>query len=256
MKISVITVCYNAEKTIKETLDSVRGQTYSEIEHVLVDGGSTDGTLAIIDSYQDSSVKLISEPDEGIYDAMNKGIGLATGEIIGILNADDVYDNKHIIEKIAMVFEDPTIDACYGDLVYVKTLDLSKIVRFWSAGSYYVGAFPRGWCPPHPTFFVRKGLYEEHGRFDLNFGLAADFELMLRFIEKKRINTAYIPSVLVRMRLGGATNKSLRNILIQNKEIIMAFKTNRIDLSVPIFFTKKVFARLKQFFFRDTIDDN
>jgi glycosyltransferase involved in cell wall biosynthesis len=256
MKISVITVCHNAARTIKDTLDSIRRQTYPDIEHILVDGGSTDDTLTIIDNYQDPSVKLISEPDDGIYDAMNKGIALATGEIIGILNADDVYNDNHVIEKIAAVFKDSTIDACYGDLVYVKTFDLNKIVRFWSAGSYSVGAFSMGWCPPHPTFFVKKGIFQKYGGFDLNFGLAADFELMLRFIEKKGISTIYIPSILVRMRLGGATNKSLRNIIIQNKEIIMAFKTNRIDISVPIFFAKKLFARLKQFFFRDTIDDN
>jgi glycosyltransferase involved in cell wall biosynthesis len=254
MKISVITVCHNAARTINDTHDSIRRQTYSDIEHILVDGGSTDGTLDIIGSYQDSSVTLISEPDAGIYDAMNKGIGLAGGEVVGILNADDVYANEHILEKIAEVFGNPAIEACYGDLVYVKNLDLHRIVRYWSAGPYAVGSFARGWCPPHPTFFVRKEVYDRHGCFDLHFGLAADFELMLRFLEKKRINTAYLPEIIVRMRLGGATNNSLRNILVQNKEIIMAFKKNQIYLSIPEFFAKKFWARFRQFFFKDILD--
>lgn len=248
MKISIITVCFNSRSTIEDTILSIAAQNHRDVEYIIIDGGSTDGTVELIKKHADKIVKWVSEPDKGIYDAMNKGIKLASGEIIGTLNADDVYANEHVIDQIAAVFNDPSVDACYGDLVYVKKLNLNKIVRFWSAGPYFPRAFSTGWCPPHPTFFVRRNIYEKHGRFDLDFSLAADFELMLRFIEKKLVNTVYIPSVLVKMRLGGATNRSLRNIIAQNKEIIRAFKINIIDLSTPTFFVKKLCTRLKQFF--------
>jgi glycosyltransferase len=178
-----------------------------------VDGGSTDGTLDVIRENDTRIAKWISGPDQGIYDAMNKGISLATGEVIGILNADDFYANPHVVSKVASVFHDDRVCSCYGDLEYVDSEDTFRVVRYWRSGHYKVKSFYWGWMPPHPTFFVRRDIYEKYGLYNLTLGSAADYELMLRFLLKYRITTAYIPEVLVRMRRGGTSNASLRNRL-------------------------------------------
>lgn len=244
-KISIITVCFNAAGTIGDTLASVAGQTYKNVEHIVVDGRSTDETLAIIKKY--SHVRLISETDRGIYDAMNKGIALATGDIVGILNADDIYYDRTILENVVRAFESTTTDSVYGDLVYVAKENTAKIIRYWKAGKYYPGRFYRGWMPPHPTFFVRKQVYEKHGAFDLRLPLAADYEIMLRFLEKEHISTLYIPYTFVRMRLGGASNKNLANIWQNYTENRLAWKYNQLRPAWYTLFLKRV-TKIAQFF--------
>jgi glycosyltransferase len=233
MKISIITATYNASATLADNLLCIGGQSLA-VEHLLIDGQSTDGTLAIAEKQGGHLVKIVSEPDLGIYDAMNKGISLASGEIIGILNADDLYSSSYTLRKIEEVFKDPSVDACYGDLVYVKGVyngqesirDKFKVLRYWKSGHFNPLKFYWGWMPPHPTFFVRRSLYEKYGVFNLDLGSAADYELMLRFIFKHRINVAYIPEVLVKMRVGGVSNASLANRLRANQMDRKAWEVN------------------------------
>jgi glycosyltransferase len=209
-RISIITATFNSSVFIASCLDSVSTQTIP-LEHIIVDGGSIDATLDIVRSYPHVS-KIVSEPDRGIYDAMNKGIGLATNDIIGILNSDDFYVDNYVLERVAQVFADPSIDSCYSDLQYV-TSDTKRIIRHWRAGHYKAHSFFCGWMPPHPTFFVRSSVYERFGLFNLGLGSAADYELMLRFLVKYKVTTAYIPLVLVKMRSGGTSNSSFSNRL-------------------------------------------
>jgi glycosyltransferase involved in cell wall biosynthesis len=178
---------------------------------------------------------------------MNKGILMATGDVVGTLNADDFYMNNHVLEDIAQVFSDASVEACYGDLVYVSQNDVNHIVRLWKSNDYKLGLFKAGWMPAHPTFFVRKSVYERLGGFNLNYKIAADFELMFRFIEQEKIKTKYVPKILVRMRLGGTTNQSFSNIVKQNKEIFTILKHSYGDFSKFIFISKKLFNRLLQF---------
>ena len=246
MKISIITVCYNSEKTIINTLDSLASQVDQNIEHIIVDGASTDSTLNIVKKFSHVA-KLISEPDKGIYDAMNKGIKLASGDVIGTLNADDFYIDDLVLSEVAKVFEDESVRACFADLVYVSQNDTNKIVRYWKSQDYVTGLFKSGWMPAHPTFFARKNVYEKYGLFDLSYKIAADFELLFRLIEQNKIKTKYIPKVIVKMRLGGTTNKSLSNVIAQNKEIITILKKQYPDFSLLNFVVKKLSGRLFQF---------
>lgn len=249
MKISIITVCYNSSATIRDTLRSVANQKNKNIEHILIDGASTDDTLKIIEHF-DSVTKLVSEPDKGIYDAMNKGIALTVGDVIGTLNADDFYADDTVLTEVAKVFLDPKVEACYADLVYVRQDNVSKVVRFWKSRDYEPGLFKSGWMPAHPTFFVRKSVYEKYGLFNLDYKIAADFELLFRFIEKNKINTRYLPKVLVKMRMGGTTNKNFSNIFLQNKEIVATLKNVYPNFSIYQFLIRKVLNRAKQFICR------
>ena len=212
LTISIITVTFNAENTLHECIESVLEQS-SDVEHIIIDGASTDSTLKTIEHYKDSLTKVVSEPDNGIYDAMNKGLKFATGDVVGILNSDDFYASPDVLKKVANAFAVSDVDACYGDLVYVDQKDTNKIIRYWRAGDFNARKFYMGWMPPHPTFFVRRSVYEEHGLFNLKLGSAADYEIMLRFLLKKRLKAAYIPDVLVRMRIGGESNISFSNRL-------------------------------------------
>jgi glycosyltransferase len=209
LKISVVTVCYNSAGFIRDALCSVASQEYAHVEHIIVDGGSTDATLEIINHYREGISHLISEPDCGIYDAMNKGISLASGDVIGILNSDDRYAGTYVLDLIATAFEDPEIDACYADLVYVDRWVTDRITRHWKSGPYRAGLFEHGWMPPHPTFFVRRQCYQQYGGYRLDLGFSADYELMLRYLLCHKIRTVYIPHVLVQMRSGGASGSSL-----------------------------------------------
>ena len=250
MKISIITATYNSAKTIADTLDSIANQTFDDIEHIVIDGQSGDGTLSILDSHRGRIARIVSEPDLGIYDAMNKGIALATGDIVGLLNSDDAFATRDSLLRVAIAMQDPEIDCCYGDLVYVDSDDLQKVVRYWKSRPFAPGLFRRGWVPPHPTFYVRRHVYERHGMFNLNYRLAAEFELMLRMLEKHRIRSAYIRAVLVKMRLGGATNQSLLNIWRQNVEIYRSAQQHEIGMSLTQFVLAKIWARSSQFVFR------
>ena len=247
MKISIITVCFNSAETIADTLKSIVNQTHEDIEQIVVDGGSNDSSLALVRDQALPGVIVISEPDKGIYDAMNKGIAVATGDVIGFINSDDFYPSPGVLAVVASAFESSGADCCYGDLCYVQQEDVSKIVRFWRSSPFASGKFSRGWCPPHPTFFVRREVYTRLGGFDLSFNIAADFELMMRYLEGAHITSRYIPQVLVKMRLGGTTNRSFINIFKQNMEIRRALSSIGRRSSLVRFIFNKLFIRLIQF---------
>lgn len=217
-QISVITAAFNSTATIHECIDSVRFQSICA-EQIIIDGGSTDGTIDNIGNYTHIS-HVVSEKDKGIYDAMNKGISLASGGVIGILNSDDFYINGDVLKKVSEVLADNTLDSCYGDLQYVDKDDISKKTRDWKSGRFRSNLFLWGWMPPHPTFFVRRSIYEKYGLYNLELGTAADYELMLRFLVRHKISTTYIPEVLVKMRSGGISNRSL----------LHRFRANQMDL--------------------------
>lgn len=245
MKISIITPVFNNKDFIEECIKSVESQSYLDMEHIIIDGGSTDGTLEILKKYKDK-IKVVSEKDRGSYDAMNKGINLAEGDIIGILNSDDIYFNKKVLKKVADCFIDKNIGACYGDLIFVKKNNLNKLVRYWKAGEYIESKLNYGWMPPHPTFFVRKSIYDKYGVFNLNFKLASDYELILRLLKIHKIKIKYIPEILVKMRTGGRGSK---NLLLRMHERMKAWKINKLKL--PIFFlTGKAMSRTAQYFSR------
>jgi len=246
MKISVVTVCRNSAATIGATLQSVAQQAYPQVEHVVVDGLSVDDTMAIVNARKRAGSVVVSEADNGIYDAMNKGIALARGDVIGFLNSDDVYADTGVLRAVAEVFSDPSVDICYADLIYVDRNDIDKSVRWWQSGPFTPGKFGRGWVPPHPTFFARRQVYEKCGGFDTQFRLAADFELMARVMERYHVRSRYIPRVLVKMRLGGVTNRNFRNIFRQNLEIRGALKKNGLNYNPFIFLGSKVIDRARQ----------
>ena len=233
MKISVITATYNSAGTVRDTLDSISQQDYADIEHIIVDGRSTDGTLEIVAGFPHVT-KIVSEKDKGIYDAMNKGIRMATGDVIGILNSDDMYIGTSVLSAVAKAFADPAVMTVYADLQYVHPDDLDRIQRTWITGPFRKKSFYYGWMPPHPTFFVRKEVYEQAGLFNTNLHSAADYELMLRILLKHDVPAYYIPKVIVKMRAGGLSNASLKNRLRANREDRLAWKLNGLK---PYFFT-------------------
>jgi glycosyltransferase involved in cell wall biosynthesis len=247
MKISIVTVSFNSAKTIRHTLRSVREQTHGEIEHIIVDGASKDNTLEVVAAEGAHVAKVVSERDNGIYDAMNKGIALASGEIIGFINADDFYASPNVLTTVAATFEKSGADCCYGDLCYVSQVDPTRTVRYWRSADFVPGSFQKSWCPPHPTFFVRRSVYQRLGGFNLSFKIAADFDLMARYLEAAGISSHYIPEVLVKMRLGGTTNRSLSNIFKQNAEIRRALSKNGLRSSLVSFVLNKLVARAIQF---------
>ena len=250
MKISIVTVCFNSAAHIADALKSVDMQTWQDREHVVVDGASRDETMQIVEAHAQPWRRAVSEPDRGIYDAMNKGIGLTTGEIVGFINSDDFYASPHVLAKVAIVFEDPDVQGCWGDLCYVRQDQPMQIVRYWRSSDFRAGLFARGWCPPHPTLFLRRPVFEQFGRFDLAYPIAADMELMARLIEVHRIRTRYIPEVLVHMRMGGTTNRSLGNIWQQNREIWRALQVHQLRPSILSFSSRKLAARARQFLAR------
>jgi glycosyltransferase involved in cell wall biosynthesis len=246
-KISIITVCYNSASTIEATLKSVILQDYDNIEYIVVDGHSTDGTLEIINQYQDKISTLISEKDEGIYFAINKGIALATGDVIAILHADDFYADEQVISKVMNIFQNQSVDTVYGDLQYVSRNQPFKIIRNWKAGMFDIDLFLKGWMPPHPSFFVKRDCYTRYGSFNTSLKSSADYELMLRLLYKEKCSAAYINEVLVKMRVGGQSNKSLINRIQANLEDKKAWKLNGIDPNL-LTFIRKPLSKLKQFF--------
>lgn len=232
MKFSIITATYNSAATIKDCLASINTQSYPYIEHIVIDGASSDNTCQLVRELSPRSL-VFSEKDAGIYDAMNKGLAKSTGDIIGILNSDDIYMHTDILQKIVDLFESTQADAIYGDLIYSNS-ETRQITRTWQAGPFSKKGFLYGWMPPHPTFFVKKSVYEQYGRFNLNLYTAADYELMLRFLYRYDIKVAYLPEILVNMRTGGASNKSIRNRLLANKGDRMAWEINNLK---PYWFT-------------------
>ncbi len=243
--ISVITVCYNSAATLECTLRSVAEQTWPRREHIVIDGASTDGTSLILKRHRGGLAILLSEPDDGIYHAMNKGFDLCTGEVVGFLNADDVYADNDVLSSVAEAFKDPDVEACFGDLVYVSK-DARRAVRYWKSRPYRRGDFARGWSPAHPTFYIRRSALQKLGGFDVKYRLAADADFMMRCLEVFAVRSVYIPRVQVRMRLGGASNGSLFNIVRQNCEIFHALRKNSVAYSAVSFWTCKLFDRLIQ----------
>jgi glycosyltransferase involved in cell wall biosynthesis len=247
MKVSIITVCYNSASTIEATIKSVIEQDYNDIEYIIIDGKSSDTTLQIIEKYHLKISKILSEKDDGIYYAINKGIALATGDIIGVLHADDFYTDKNVITKVVNGFGRSNSDTSYGDLQYVERENIDKVTRNWKSGVYSKALFMKGWMPPHPTFFVKKECYNKYGVYNTSLKSAADYEMMLRLLYKNNCSTFYIPEVLVKMRVGGKSNITIVNRIKANREDKKAWLINGLK---PGMFTliRKPLSKLAQFF--------
>ncbi len=247
LKISIITISFNAAETIETTIQSVVSQDYKNIEYIIQDGLSKDNTIEIANKYKDKIAQINSEKDKGLYDAINKGISHATGDVIGLIHSDDFYIDGKVISKIAGLFDKTGADAVYADLYYVDREDTNKIKRKWKSGLYKEGMFLKGWMPPHPTFFVRKEIYNKYGLFTTELKSAADYELMLRFIHKHKIKLAYFPEYIVKMRVGGVSNQNVANRINANNEDKKAWEMNGLK---PYFYTLylKPIRKIKQFF--------
>ena len=243
--VTIVTATYNSAKTIRDTLASVASQDYPRIEHIIVDGLSKDNTLAIVSEYPHVS-RVISEKDAGIYDAMNKGISASAGDIIGLLNSDDFYVSNTIISQVVEQMLNEQTDTLYGDLVYVHPEQTNRVLRTWIAGDCKPNKFLFGWMPPHPTFFVRRQVYDQFGKFNISLKSAADYELMLRFLYKEKLSASYLPKVLVKMRAGGMSNATMRNRIKANAEDREAWRVNQLQ---PYFFTSwlKPIRKLTQY---------
>lgn len=255
MKVSIITVTYNSEKYIKDCIQSVNEQSYSDIEHIIIDGKSNDKTVEIINSFPyHKTLKLLSESDEGIYDAMNKGLKLATGYIVGILNSDDFFNNKSIIQKIVSVFKnDKNIDALYGDIRFVQPDNLEKTVRYYSGKMFFPWMFRFGFMPPHASFYTKRKLFETHGYYDTSYKIAGDLELLIRFLYHGKLEYFYLNEDIVTMRTGGVSTKSFQSKYILNKETIRACKNNGIYTNV-LFLGLKYIIKIIQLLFYNCIN--
>jgi len=244
-KISIITVAYNAQNTIERCINSVFGQKYKNVEYIIIDGGSTDNTCRIIENYREKIDVFISEPDKGIYDAMNKGLALATGDVIGTINADDFFADDNVLYDIARVFSEQDTQILYGDLDYIDPSD--KVIRKWRSGRYSRGMFNWGWMPPHPTFYCKKSLFDKLGVYKLDYGSAGDYELMLRFIHLNDIDAYYLNKVLIKMVVGGVSNKSLGNRVQAMRFDLKAMRNNNIFLPMVTILFKPI-RKIAQFF--------
>ena len=241
MKISLITVSYNSSSTIKDTIQSVHSQDFKDIEYIIVDGNSTDGTVEIIRSAGKVGTKWISEPDTGIYDAMNKGLKMATGEVVGIINSDDFYFDNQTISSVANAFKDERVDAVFGDLIVVDPTNLKKVVRTYSSKKWYPDKFARGFMPAHPTFFVRRKYYEQFGLFKTDYKIAADYEMLIRMLYVHKLRYQYLPMTMVVMRKGGVSSNGLKSNLILNQEILRACRENGISTNYFLIYSKYFF---------------
>jgi glycosyltransferase involved in cell wall biosynthesis len=250
MKVSIITVVFNAEQTIADALRSVASQTHLDIEHIVIDGASTDRTLEVIEANAEHVTTLISEPDKGIYDAMNKGLKLATGDVVGLLNADDVLQDESVISQVAEAHRDPELDACYADLVYVKQDDVSQVTRYWRSQSHRKGLCFNGWMPAHPTFYLKRRVYQQVGLFNTGLRYQSDLEFCARVFEVHSISSLYIPKLWVRMRLGGVTNNSFGSMLKGNWESYLALRKLGLKKDPISYFVIKFGSKIPSFFSR------
>lgn len=252
MKISVITAVYNRAETIGGTIASVQAQTYSDVEHVIQDGGSYDGTLEIVSELAGASAVIVSERDHGIYDAINRGIARATGDVVGLMHSDDFFASNEVLAKVADALADPSVQGVYGDLQYVASDNPARVVRYWRSGHFTHARLKQGWMPPHPTLYLRREVFEEFGLYDTSFSIAADYDAMLRFMATGKIKLAYIPEVLVRMRLGGESNRSLEQILKKSREDYRAIRKNRVGGLGTL--AAKNLSKINQFFIKDVTE--
>jgi glycosyltransferase involved in cell wall biosynthesis len=229
MKVSLITACYNSARTIAHTIRSVSSQTYRDIEHILVDGGSTDHTLDIIDAQRESISKLIHGPDKGIYDALNKGLAASTGDIIAFLHADDIYASNDVIERVVDEFLAHSVDAIYGNVAFVRDDDFGRVIRVYSSERFRPSRIAWGWMPAHPALFLSRKVFEKFGRFKTDYTIAADFEFVARIFSTPNFKYRYLPRVLVKMRMGGISTKGWRSTVTLNKEVLRACRENGIS---------------------------
>ena len=236
MKISVITICHNSEKHLEHTIKSVLSQTHEDIEYIIVDGNSTDTTTNIIRSFGSGISKWISEPDNGLYDALNKGLAMATGDVVGFLHSDDFFADSEVLSKVAVLFEKTDVHSVYGDIQYVDQADIGKPLTNRRYGKYRLWKFRLGWAPPHPTFYVKREVYDEYSGFDTSFDIAADYDCILRFLVKHKITVAYIPEVMVRMRVGGVSNRTMKNVRKKWREDYRAMQKNGFGNLLTLFF--------------------
>ncbi|MFH1791567.1 MAG: glycosyltransferase family 2 protein [Candidatus Omnitrophota bacterium] len=253
MRISIITGVRDDRAFIENCITSVLGQGYRDVEYIVIDGGSTDGTCDVISRYRDSISKVVFEKDGGIYEALNNGIEIATGEVVGFLHSDDLYAGKGVLEQVAEAFKRSNADSCYGDIVYVGRENTDRVIRYWRNGQYDINRIKKGWSPAHPSLFVRKDVYKKFGKFDTRFKIAADYELKLRLLYRHRISTMYIPQVLIKMRWGGMSTRDLVSILRKSKEDYAICKR----YNLPPFRTvlKKNLRKLPQFLMRQGMDE-
>jgi len=249
MKISVITAVFNRRDTVADAIQSIQRQTYDNVEHLVQDGGSQDGTLEVLENHSNDDTFLVSAPDSGIYDAINKGIERATGDVVGLMHSDDFFASDRVLEMVAAAFQDPNVDGVYGDLQYVSATGPDKIVRHWKSSHYDPGLLKRGWMPPHPTLYLRASVFERLGLYDTSYRMAADYDAMLRYLVHGQINLAYIPEVLVKMRVGGVSNRSLRHIIQKSQEDYRAIRTNEIGGIGTL--AMKNFSKFGQFLKKD-----
>ena len=252
MKISIITATYNSEVTLSSCMTSVLQQSFQNIEYVIIDGNSKDETLELVKQHQlkfpQIEFKILSEPDSGIYDALNKGVQLAAGEVIGFVHSDDVLADNQIISKLANQFEKKNIDGVYGDLQYVDKNNIGKIIRYWKSTNFNASLLKKGWMPAHPTLFLKKEVYEKHGKFNLSFKISADYDFMLRILKDDSLKFTYLPTVITKMRVGGASNRSIKNIIQKTKEDYRAVRLNNIGGWYLIFL--KNISKVRQFIFK------
>lgn len=243
---SIITAVFNRADTVEQALLSIQSQTWSAVQHIVIDGASTDGTLARLECHRERISVLVSEPDQGIYDALNKGLHRATGDFVGLMHSDDFYADDQVLEKVARTFADPAIDGVYGDLDYVSKDAPDRVIRRWRSGQYRPRRLARGWMPPHPTLFLRRAVIEAWNGFDTSFQIAADYDAVLRYLAKGEIKLAYLPEVLVKMRVGGESNRSLSRIIRKSREDYRALRRNRVGGLVALVW--KNMSKLHQFF--------
>ncbi len=246
MKISVVTAVFNRQNTIAQAVQSLQAQRYENFEHLIQDGGSTDGTVQILHDTSDERTRLVSEADGGIYDAINKGIARATGDVIGLMHSDDYYASDYVLEWVAEAFSDPSVDGVYGDLKYVSASDTSKVIRYWVSGEYDPKNLSKGWMPPHPTLYLRREVFEKWGTYDTRFEIAADYDAMMRYLVKGDIKLGYIPKVLVKMRIGGESNRTIANIVKKRREDYSVMKFNSIGGFASLL--RKNTSKVGQFF--------
>jgi glycosyltransferase involved in cell wall biosynthesis len=251
LRFTVITAVRNRADSIAAAMESVHSQRWADIEHIVVDGASSDGTLDVLERYRDRVAHLISEPDRGMYDALNKGLRRATGDVVGFMHSDDEYASDESLAQVAAAFRDPKIGAVYGDLVYVSTANPQRVVRYWKAGPYDRARLGGGWMPPHPTFYVRREFYEQVGGFDLRYRIASDYDNMLRMLWVHNVKAAYVPHVLVRMRTGGMSNRSVFTMLQKSCEDFAALRQNQLGGIGTLLF--KNAAKIPQFVLREPL---